>query len=533
MHEQVNWQGWDLLRRRPPGQQLLMSGQAGAGAASVRSLALSRSDRPVQTYGVHLLRHASEGSNWEKWLGQSKSTTTSLLTTSAGMIRCNQHRLQPSHKRLGSPGTLRAVKVVTLDFEARVPVPFSVFPSAYREKEVETKTTKTHEEIEVKLSDKPGREGQFSSVSASVQVPPRQEQRISEQEVRFTREEERYPRPGVQVTSERFEQHRPSYSSFTETSVEVDRKHIPQYSSIDRIEREYRARAQPSYKESFHVTGATVDPPRSTASYSHQAPVTGTTVDGFQDYPSYPSAPAPVTGVTVDASKPVPTYTKETKVVEETIQYPRYTSPTSQKSRMGYYDEDGHYHSIRHGLHKMADKILPHSHHHHHHDVEVVRESASVAAPAPASIPNTVTIPCHHIRMGDILMLQGRPCQVIRISTSAATGQHRYLGVDLFTKQLHEESSFISNPAPSVVVQTMLGPILKQYRVLDLQEGNVVAMTESGEVKTGLPVIDQGGLWERLSRAFSTGRGSVRILVISDNGRELAVDSKVVHGSSL
>jgi hypothetical protein len=73
--------------------------------------------------------------------------------------------------------------------------------------------------------------------------------------------------------------------------------------------------------------------------------------------------------------------------------------------------------------------------------------------------------------MGDLLILQGRPCQVIRITTSSATGQHRYLGVDLFTKQLHEESSFISNPSPSVVVQTMLGPVFKQYRVLDLQDG--------------------------------------------------------------
>lgn len=94
--------------------------------------------------------------------------------------------------------------------------------------------------------------------------------------------------------------------------------------------------------------------------------------------------------------------------------------------------------------------------------------------------PNTVTIPCHHIRIGDILMLQGHPCQVIRISSSAATGQHRYLGVDLFTKQLHEESSQIHNPAPSVVVQTMRGPIMKQYRVLDLQDGH-------GECSPSLP----------------------------------------------
>jgi hypothetical protein len=150
------------------------------------------------------------------------------------------------------------------------------------------------------------------------------------------------------------------------------------------------------------------------------------------------------------------------------------------------------------------------------------------------SSPNTITIPCHHIRIGDLLILQGRPCQVIRITTSSQTGQHRYLGVDLFTKQLHEESSFISNPAPSVVVQNMLGPVFKQYRVLDIREdGRVVAMTEGGDVKQGLPVLDQSGLLSRLTEAFDNGRGSVRILVINDDGMEMAVDYKVVHGSRL
>lgn len=210
---------------------------------------------------------------------------------------------------------------------------------------------------------------------------------------------------------------------------------------------------------------------------------------------------------------------------------------------MGYYDEEGHYHSFRHGLHRAADRVLG-RHHHHHHDkeeIDITIGSGRSSGPAPSrvsvsestSVPNTVTIPTHHIRLGDLLILQGRPCQVIRISTSSSTGQHRYLGVDLFTKQLHEESSFIENPSPSVVVQTMLGPVFKQYRVLDLQDGVVVAMTETGDVKQSLPVIDQSNLWSRLSEAFETGRGSVRVLVISDHGRELAVDMKVVHGSRL
>lgn len=200
----------------------------------------------------------------------------------------------------------------------------------------------------------------------------------------------------------------------------------------------------------------------------------------------------------------------------------------------------GHYHSFRQGIHKLADKIAhPHHHSHHHDHVDVdIKEEIRVTDSRPRQsggsyVPNTVTIPCHHIRLGDFLMLQGRPCQVIRISTSSATGQYRYLGVDLFTKQLHEESSFVSNPAPSVVVQTMLGPVFKQYRVLDMQNGHIVAMTETGDVKQSLPVIDQSNLWARLSNAFESGRCSVRALVLNDNGRELAVDMKVIHGSRL
>jgi hypothetical protein len=58
-------------------------------------------------------------------------------------------------------------------------------------------------------------------------------------------------------------------------------------------------------------------------------------------------------------------------------------------------------------------------------------------------------------------------------------------------------------------------------------------MTESGDVKQNLPVIDQSNLWSRLNNAFESGRGSVRVLVLNDHGRELAVDMKVIHGSRL
>lgn len=81
----------------------------------------------------------------------------------------------------------------------------------------------------------------------------------------------------------------------------------------------------------------------------------------------------------------------------------------------------------------------------------------------------------------------------------------------------------------------MLGPVFKQYRVLDMsaEDRSVVAMTESGDVKQALPVLEQGGLWSRLGKAFDKGRGSVRVLVLRDQGREMAVDMKVLYGARL
>lgn len=231
-----------------------------------------------------------------------------------------------------------------------------------------------------------------------------------------------------------------------------------------------------------------------------------------------------------------------------------------QKRDMGYYDDEGHYHSFRRGVERAADRVLhpfSHRHHHHHHhsgeNVDDRRPEATEEVAGPSrprdggrdqvryvesrhkmSRFDTVTIPCHFIRVGDLVILQGRPCEVIRISLSSQTGQYRYLGVDLFTKKLQEESSFNTNPEPSVYVQSMLGPIFKQYRILDIRDdGLLVCMTETGDIKQGLPVIDNNGLFSKIEHSFSDGRGSVRALVINDGGRELVVDYKVIHGSRL
>ncbi|OAL52191.1 eukaryotic translation initiation factor-like protein 5A-1, partial [Pyrenochaeta sp. DS3sAY3a] len=147
---------------------------------------------------------------------------------------------------------------------------------------------------------------------------------------------------------------------------------------------------------------------------------------------------------------------------------------------------------------------------------------------------NSIVIPCHHIRIGDLLLLHQHVCQVIRITTSNQTGQHRYLGVDLFTKMIYEESSFMTNSTPSVEVQSMLGPKFKQYRLLDVKkDGKIVAMTETGDMKHDLRVLDQSDLPSRLLEVFDDGRGSIRVFVVESAGEEMVVDYRVVTGSRI
>ncbi|KAI3543085.1 woronin body major protein [Colletotrichum filicis] len=309
------------------------------------------------------------------------------------------------------------------------------------------------------------------------------------------------PAPSQYTTQQEFHDTRIHHH---DTRVEIDTRHHEHLvNPIDKIERQYRQRFHPTYHKEEVTVETYPAPHHHHHHHSHS--------DHHSDHHSHHQH-SHVDEYTVESERPRPQQYKETiTVTEETIEPTHVSKPQHKSSKMGYYDED---------VSEVRAASAPR------------RQSSGSGSGAPR-IPNTVTIPCHHIRLGDFLMLQGRPCQVIKISTSAATGQYRYLGVDLFTKQLHEESSFIANPAPSVVVQTMLGPVFKQYRVLDLSDGHVTAMTETGDVKQGLPVIDQSDLWSRLNNAFESGRGSVRVLVLNDAGRELAVDVKVIHGSRL
>ncbi|KAI5194404.1 hypothetical protein E4T39_08690 [Aureobasidium subglaciale] len=468
-----------------------------------------------------------------------------------------------------------------LDFEARS----AVFPSTYRNDTV-TKSTEIKVEEQVKLSNlHGGREGHETRYISS-QAPP---SRRFEEEIKVT-EKERYHHPASREGNVHVYEEERTSQPIRQTKVNIGQVHMisitpPPFAFLITSLRHARAgRAvqalkhptdKPSYREPYQrYVDAQIDV--KDKSYEHHHRTThgpATHLDSEVDVTErdYRRRTSPIAqdSYIQDASVSyVQGYPNTTSVrdyyhaspIQEEVRVKTETRttvdpPKKRKFDMGYHDDEGQYHSFRDGLHRAADHVLHpihgprhhhqhHQHQHHQHSEpveEVIEERETVTAMSSprrstgrSGPSSAVSIPCHHIRIGDLLYLQGRPCQVIRITTSSQTGQHRYLGVDLFTKQLQEESSFISNPSPSVVVQQMYGPVFKQYRVLDIRDdGHVVAMTETGDVKQGLPVIDQSSLLQRLTDAFDQGRGSIRVLVLSDEGRELAVDYRVVNGSRL
>ncbi|KAJ6035975.1 hypothetical protein N7540_000254 [Penicillium herquei] len=117
---------------------------------------------------------------------------------------------------------------------------------------------------------------------------------------------------------------------------------------------------------------------------------------------------------------------------------------------------------------------------------------------------------CSTISVGDVLLLQGRPCHVTGISGPNAAGQYRYTGIDIMSKQCNEEFSIASaSKIPIRVLAT--APEFKEWPFLDLKDGHATVMDTYG----------QSG---RCETQFET-KEAIGV-IICDGGRYFIVDMK-------
>lgn len=125
-------------------------------------------------------------------------------------------------------------------------------------------------------------------------------------------------------------------------------------------------------------------------------------------------------------------------------------------------------------------------------------------------------------RKGGYIVINGRPCKIIEMSTSK-TGKHghakvRFVALDIFTGKKME---MIESSTHNVMIPRVTRV---EYQLVDIDDGYLVLMAESGEMKEDV-ALPNNELGEQIREAFENGR-ELNVTIQSAMGEEAPTDFK-------
>jgi translation initiation factor 5A len=147
-----------------------------------------------------------------------------------------------------------------------------------------------------------------------------------------------------------------------------------------------------------------------------------------------------------------------------------------------------------------------------HMDFETTNSGASATYP----------MQCSALRKGGHVVIKGRPCKIVDMSTSK-TGKHGHakvhlVAIDIFTNKKLEDLS------PSTHNMDVPNVTRNEYTLINIDEGFMSLMTNDGSTKDDVPVPD-GELGQKIEADFDDGKELV-ITVISAMGEEACIAYK-------
>ncbi|CCC42199.1 Eukaryotic translation initiation factor 5A [Caenorhabditis elegans] len=153
-----------------------------------------------------------------------------------------------------------------------------------------------------------------------------------------------------------------------------------------------------------------------------------------------------------------------------------------------------------------------------HHDEEQFDSAESGAA---ATFPKQ----CSALRKNEHVMIRGRPCKIVEMSTSK-TGKHGHakvhmVAIDIFTTKKLEDI------CPST--HNMDVPVVKrrEYILMSIEDGFCSLMDpESCELKDDLK-MPEGDLGNTIREALEKDEGSVLVQVVAACGEEAILGYKI------
>lgn len=154
----------------------------------------------------------------------------------------------------------------------------------------------------------------------------------------------------------------------------------------------------------------------------------------------------------------------------------------------------------------------------HEHDDDHFEQADSGAS---ATFPKQ----CSALRKNEHVMIKGRPCKVVEMSTSK-TGKHGHakvhiVAIDIFTSKKLEDICPSTHNMDVPVVKR------KEYMLMDIDADGFVSLMdpESSETKDDLR-MPEGEVGEQIKGAFEKDESGIMVTVVSACGEEAILGFK-------
>ncbi|EFZ04031.1 hypothetical protein MHUMG1_01578 [Metarhizium humberi] len=150
---------------------------------------------------------------------------------------------------------------------------------------------------------------------------------------------------------------------------------------------------------------------------------------------------------------------------------------------------------------------------------------------ADAGASTTYPRQCSALRKGGFVVIKGRPCKIVEMSTSK-TGKHGHAKVhlvatDIFTGKKYEDLSPSTHNMDVPVVNR------KEYQLVDISDdGYLSLMDDSGNLKNDVKKPDDLDLVKKLDALFPTPetetnkQKDTNVIILTAMGEEACIDAK-------
>eukprot|EP00002_Diphylleia_rotans_P016856 TRINITY_DN3274_c0_g1_i1.p1 TRINITY_DN3274_c0_g1~~TRINITY_DN3274_c0_g1_i1.p1 ORF type:complete len:168 (-),score=35.20 TRINITY_DN3274_c0_g1_i1:207-710(-) len=156
-----------------------------------------------------------------------------------------------------------------------------------------------------------------------------------------------------------------------------------------------------------------------------------------------------------------------------------------------------------------------------HEEVDTTFEAVSSGASA------TFPMQCSALRKNGHVVLKGRPCKIVDMSTSK-TGKHGHakvhmVGIDIFTGKKYEDI------CPSTHNMDVPNVTRRDYQLLDINEDFCSLLLDDGSTKDDLRV-PEGEVGKIVREGFEAGKDLI-VSVIGAMGEEAIIQAKEAAAS--